>query len=84
MIILLYGLSGSKERKAARAIKTTHVEFFHNRVEFLQDESTTHIDIVGPNHDFVWGEQYDYCLVYDNDDEYVIRDAYPKCKWEGL
>jgi hypothetical protein len=31
--------------------------------------------------EFQWGERYEFISVSDNDDEYLIREASPDCKW---
>jgi len=30
---------------------------------------------------YMWGDAYDYCEIYDNSAEEMLRDSYPKCRW---
>lgn len=67
------------------AIKTCHAEVFANRVEIIypNDGDITYINVLQECGDvnFRWGEIYEYCTVYDNDSEDMLRDEFPKCKW---
>jgi len=69
------------------AIKATFVEFLEGRVEFVPaygDGDVTQIDImVGSynNNAYLWCRFYDYCEIYDNSAEEMLRDSYPKCRW---
>jgi len=67
------------------AIKTCHAEFFANRVEIIypHDGDITYINVLpeGGDVNFRWGEVYEYCTMYDNDDEYIVREEFPRCKW---
>ena len=84
MIILLRNeMFNDKAKRKACAIRTNHVEFFPDRVEVIYPYGCdiTYIPITEKKHDFVWGGKYAFCVLYDDKDEYLIRDEYPKCKW---
>jgi len=69
------------------AIKATFVEFLEGRVEFIPaygDFDVTQIDIKVTEHGdntYLWGDAYDYCEIYDNSLEEILRASYPKCRW---
>jgi hypothetical protein len=70
------------------AIKTPHVEFMGGHIEIVypRNGDITHIDVLRNNAgggcpDFRWGDTYDFCILYDDDCEYLIREEFPKCKW---
>ena len=67
------------------AIKTCHAEVFPNRIEIIypHDGDITYIDVLPESGDinFRWGEVYDFCIMYDDSDEYMLREEFPNCKW---
>ena len=84
MIILLRNeMFNNKAKRKACAIRTHHVEFFPDMVEIIYPYGgdITYIPITKKKQDFVWGGKYAFCILYDDQDEYLIRSEYPKCKW---
>jgi len=66
------------------AIRVSHVEFFTGaeaRVEIIHpyNGDMTHIEVEGDR--FKWGEVYDYCILYEDEQDYIIKNDFPKCKW---
>ena len=64
------------------AIKVGHFEVFHgggDRIEITYPEDVTQIGVEGDC--YRWGELYEYCMIYENEQEYIIRDEFPLCKW---
>ena len=67
------------------AIQTCHAEVFPNRIEIIypHDGDITYIDVLPESGDinFRWGEIYEYCTMYDDDSEDMLREEFPNCKW---
>ena len=68
------------------AIKTRHAEVFAAVIEVIYpyDGDITYIDVMPDSGDisFRWeGEVYDFCTMYDDDSEDMLREEFPKCKW---
>ena len=67
------------------AIKTCHAEVFSTVIEIIypHDGDIAYIDVMPDSGDvnFRWGEIYKYCIMYDNESEYILREGFPKCKW---
>ena len=63
------------------AIKTRHFGIVDGNIEILypSDGDITYIKIEGGA--FRWAGLYESCSVADDDDEYLIREASPSCKW---
>ena len=78
MIVFLWNEENDDD---CRAIKTRHFEIMEGRIEIVypSDGDITYIPIEGNR--FQWGGLYEFISVSDNDDEYLIREASPNCKW---
>lgn len=67
------------------ALRADHVEFFPNRIEFMPaggDNDITQIDVLGDCYRF--GDTYEYCKLYDDDNEELLRESHPQCNWMGF
>ena len=63
------------------AIKTRHFEIMEGRIEIVYPSDGDITCITIEDGEFRWGERYEFISVSDNDDEYLIREASPDCKW---
>ena len=85
MIVFLRNeMQAAEKDTVCCAIKTRHVEVFHGgegyeRIELCYPEDVTYINI--EHSCYRWGELYEFFIMYDDADEYIIRDAFPLCKW---
>ena len=82
LILLRDDMVNAKSKRRACVIKTTHAEFFPDRVEIIYPAGgdITYINVTKKGN-FVWGDKYGYCIFYEDWQDYVIRETYPKAKW---
>jgi len=85
IIFLRDEMRNNHEDTPCCGIKTCHAEVFENRIEMIypHDGDVTYINIQPESGDvsFRWGEIYDFCTMYDNEDEDMLREEFPKCIW---
>lgn len=78
MLILLRNCIKDVESETpARIVKASHVEFFSDRIEFYNDVVEHSYITILKNGDFAYGETYDFCIIYNDEDAYILEDSFP-------